>query len=138
MNRHSLDDLQQGAAATTDARSGSSIRTQQAILTALFSAAHVQFFFASDLIEDVSEVLRNVAPDGDRASVVQTLVTRFHDRTEQTIAELRRISDELRDNAREAAARPPAQAQATAAAAAEQTVDSRDPPMPDALAGSGG
>lgn len=92
--------------------SGNAIRTQQALLTALFSTAHAQFCLVNDLIEALAEALRNTGPAGDNVVLVETLITRFSDRTERTIADLQCISSELRDNASAASTTTPAQATA--------------------------
>lgn len=116
-----------------DVLSGNFIRARQALLTALFSTAHAQFSLANDLIEDVGETFRHTGPVGDRTAVIETIVTRFRDRTQRTITELRRISDELHDNSQAAFTTPPAPA--TAAMPAERTVDAGHPAVAGEFAG---
>jgi hypothetical protein len=121
----------------TDALSIRSLRTREVLPAARFQAARARFSVARELSEGVGDVLRNVAPDSDRAAVVQVFISRCFDRTERAIAEFRHASDELRDNARGAPPAPRTQAQATGAAAVAHTPGSANVLMTTIVGGDG-
>jgi hypothetical protein len=111
--------MQPRLTALTEGASGSSIRAQQALTTFLFSAAQAQFGFSRGIAEDTTEAFKTM-PTANPVAAAQTLVTRWHDRSEQAISEFRRLSDELRNSLYQATAEPLARATAVATETAEK------------------
>lgn len=119
MSNNPFTDLQPRLTALTEGVSGSSIRAQQALVTFLYSAAQAQFGFSRSIAEDMTEAFKTT-PTANPVAAAQTLVTRWHDRSEQAISEFRRLSDELRNSLYQATAEPLARASAVATEAGEK------------------
>ncbi|MDD2860102.1 MAG: hypothetical protein PHI71_03395 [Acidiphilium sp.] len=113
MSNNPFTDLQPRLTALTEGMSGSSIRTQQALVTFLYSAAQAQFAFSGGIVEDITDAFKTT-PGANPVSAAQILVTRWHDRSEQAIDEFRRLSDELRNSLYQATAEPLARSNAVA------------------------
>lgn len=131
-------DLQPRLTALSQGMSGNSMRAQQALVTFLFSATQAQFGFSRGLAEDMTEAFK-VHPTTNPAAAMQTLVSRWHDRSEQAINEFRNISDELSNNLYESVSQPLAQASAAASEATEkvtEAVKTASPVTPSAKIGA--
>ncbi|MGE4338755.1 MAG: hypothetical protein AB7E55_22660 [Pigmentiphaga sp.] len=122
MSTNPFADLQPRLTALTQGMSGNSMRAQQALVTFLFSAAQAQFGFSRGLAEDMTEAFK-ANPTTNPAAAIQTVVNRWHDRSEQAITEFRHISDELRNNLYESVAQPLAQISAAASEATEKVTE---------------
>ncbi len=132
MSNTSFNDLQPRLAALTEGVSGSALRTQQAVVTFLFSASQAQFGFSRGLAEDVTEAFK-ANPTTNPAAAIRTLVSRWHDRSEQAIGEFRRLSDDLRGSFYESVAQPLTKASEVVSEATEkggETVKSAVPAAP--------
>jgi hypothetical protein len=122
MSNNLYEDLQPRLTALTEGASGSALRTQQALVTFLFSASQAQFGFGRALAEDLAEAFRTNSTTNP-LTAVHTLVTRWHDRSEQAISEFRRIGDDLRKSIYEAVEQPLEKAGEARLQAAESVAD---------------
>jgi hypothetical protein len=119
MSNNPFNDMQPRLTALTQGMSGGSIRAQQALFTFLSAAAQAQFGFSRGLAEDMTEAFK-AHPTTNPTAAIQTLVSRWHDRSEQAITEFRHLSDELRNNLYESVAQPLTQVSAVASEATEK------------------
>lgn len=129
MNSNPFTDLQPRLATLTEGMSGGALRAQQALITFLFSASQAQFGFSRGLAEDMTEAFK-VNSTTNPAAAIQTLVKRWHDRSEQAIDEFRHLSDNLRNSLYESAVQPLAKASEIAPEAAETLSPAAKPANP--------
>ena len=101
MTNYPFNDFQPRLAAWTEGLSGSALRGHQALMTFLVSTSQAQFNFSRGLAEDMTEAFKT-----NPATATQTLVKRWHDRSEQAISQFRHINDDLRNDLYEAFEQP--------------------------------
>lgn len=90
--------------------SNSAFRVPGELVDFLYSASKVQFKFNRDLADDFSKILKN---RDHPAEAMQTLLTKWHDRSEIALKEFPGMSDVLRNKLYESIAKPVAKANET-------------------------
>ena len=128
-----LNELQPRLTALTEGVSGSAIKAQQALSTFLFSASQAQFGFSRGVAEDFTEIFKT-NPTANPATAFHTLVTRWHDRSEQAIAEFRPIGDELRNSLYDSVEKPLEKASEVASEAVAKVAETVKPASPAGMA----